>query len=472
MRARRWLSLSSAVVSTALASLAHADPLPSGDYELDLFQGPLLSPLRVTSLGGAYAGFGEGTAGLVANAAAPAARDLSAIRHVELDLRGSVSIPLDIFENNDFDNSGDIDDDTSDFVFLTVGTILHVGGFGAGFNGDLQRYQLTDPKGDTLTVTTGRYHLLAAYGVLHDQLDLGGGVRAVTLSLQRELDNLTYFGAAPELGVLVKPATIPFRFGATYRFAVKGSDAGRSDFVPQNLRLPRAVVQPWELEAGLSFQLGPRPLNSLFIDPEDEDDEAERAVAEARARRERAREHAFHTEADPTERQAQALAERDREADLRALEDQWLEREEDWLVGRRDDRVADLPREHLLVMLSLLTSGPVDGGVGVEDFLGQTVSGRSAQGVIGSSGAAVNFSPRFGVEAEVVPNLLVLRTGSYYEPNRFGTVGRQHFTFGGQLRVLSTSLWGLLPEWPWGVELGMDLAPRYESLSATISVFR
>lgn len=472
-RGARRLAAAACLVASLLAARAgRADPLETSDYQLDLFQGPLLSPIRVTALGGAYAGYGDGTAGLVANAASPASREISTIRHVELDLRGSVSIPLDIFENNDFDNSGDLDDDYSDFVYVTVGSILHVGAAGFGLTADVQSFELSDPRGGTLAVTAGRYHLLAAYGLLHDQIDVGGGARAVTLGLHHDADDLVYAGAAPELGVLVKPAPIPFRFGATYRLAVSASEVGGTSFVPSGVRLPRAVSQPWELETGISFQLGPRPLNIPFVDAEDEDDAAEERVAAARSARARERERAQQTTADPAERAALAAADAEREADLRALEDQWLERESAWLLGRHDDRVADLPRERLLVMLSLLASGPTAKGVGIEDFLGQSVPGQSPRGVIGSAGASVNFSPRFGVEAEAVPNLLVLRTGSYYEPSRFGSVGRQHFTFGGQLRVLSTSLWRILPEWPWGMEVGMDIAPRYQSLSASVAIFR
>jgi hypothetical protein len=68
--------------------------------------------------------------------------------------------------------------------------------------------------------------------------------------------------------------------------------------------------------------------------------------------------------------------------------------------------------------------------------------------------------------------MLVLRSGGYYEPSRFGRVGRQHGTAGLALKLVRTDLFGLLPELDWGVELGVDLAPRYQSLSASLAVFR
>ncbi len=45
-------------------------------------------------------------------------------------------------------------------------------------------------------------------------------------------------------------------------------------------------------------------------------------------------------------------------------------------------------------------------------------------------------------------------------------------SFTSELRVFSTDVFGLFPEQPWAIELGMDLAPRYESLSAGLTVFR
>jgi hypothetical protein len=223
------------------------------------------------------------------------------------------------------------------------------------------------------------------------------------------------------------------------------------------------VVQPWELEAGLSFQLGPRPLNVAFVDPEDLDDAAEARIAAARRARAEARRLAAL-------RGEEAGDDAERDLELERLEDEWMARNERRLLDRRDDEIAAFPREHLLVLLSLVTTGPVADGVSVESFLSQ--SDPAARPRVGSSGAGVNFSPRFGVEAEPIPSWLFVRAGSYYEPNRFGGVGRQHFTFGGALRVFSTSFWGLLPEYPYGVEFGMDLAPRYESVSLSILLYR
>src|SRR4051794_23524807 len=49
-------------------SMGRAEPRPLKDnrFSLDLFQGPILAPISVTGIAGAYAGYAEGIAGMVA----------------------------------------------------------------------------------------------------------------------------------------------------------------------------------------------------------------------------------------------------------------------------------------------------------------------------------------------------------------------------------------------------------------------
>ena len=74
----------------------------------------------------------------------------------------------------------------------------------------------------------------------------------------------------------------------------------------------------------------------------------------------------------------------------------------------------------------------------------------------------MTVSPRLGLEAEPLQNQVVLRTGTYVEPSRYeGSAARQHFTFGGDIRLVPLTFWGLFPEDPWKLGLMVDLAPRY-----------
>ncbi len=467
-----------ASATVLVAAVALADPLPSSDYNLDIYQGPLLTPIRITSLGGAYAGYGEGIAGLVSNAAAPAVREVFATDHVEFSMSGSFSFPLGLSENDDFDNSGDTDQDYSSFIYVDGGMLLQVGAFGAGLVAELQTYTLTNAKARSTQVLLGRYHALTGVGIARGDLVIGGGARAVTLGFFGEDATLAYAGVGPELGILVKPSSIPFRFGGTFRFPVAASSL--STQTPRDalgrvrlgdLVLPNRATEPWELEIGTAVQFGPRALNMAFEDPEDADDEVEAEVKRARDVRARIRERALDQTSDPVERDAlEARLDEDERA-YRQVESNAAEDVERRTEDAAEGRALALPRPRLLLLLSVLATGDIDDGVSLEGFLGQTTAG-SPTDLIGSAGADINFSPRFGVEVEVVPKLLVLRGGGYYEPSRFGRVGRQHGTMGLALNVVRTDVLGLLPELDWGIELGADIAPRYQSLSASIAVFR
>jgi hypothetical protein len=135
----------------------------------------------------------------------------------------------------------------------------------------------------------------------------------------------------------------------------------------------------------------------------------------------------------------------------------------------------------------ILVTGAVDDGVSLERFLGQNEGERrraARKSVVGTSGAHVSFSPRFGVETEPMLDRVATRFGSYYEPHRFvptataqnptptARAGRQHFTFGADLKLFPTRWFGLLPD-PifYKLQASVDIAPRYESLSLGIGVW-
>ena len=161
----------------------------------------------------------------------------------------------------------------------------------------------------------------------------------------------------------------------------------------------------------------------------------------------------------------------------------------DRLTRERRARYWNWPRQHLLFTAEVLVSGPVEKGVTLASFLGQNSPSaaclelppaerpqceRDRPPLPGGSGSEVNYSPRFGIETEPVLSLIKTRFGSYYEPNRLADdrVGRQHFTFGADLRVFATTWFGLTPEVVYKLQASMDIAPRYESFSFGIGVWR
>jgi len=476
----RQLMGSFLVAALFWATAVSAQPLRNNDYSIDLYQGPILAPIRVTGISGAYAGYAEGIEGFVANAAAPAVREPFSINHFEMDVAGSLSIPIDVFENNDFDNSGDLDFDYSNFIYANAGGILQLGWFGTGGIGELQRYSITDFEGTSNQITIGRYHLLAAIRLLDGQLMVGGGARGLTVGIDAPDANLTLFGAGPELGFLVRPDWESYRFGATLRLPVIARDVSGADRQAGadgvkrvgGLVLPDDAVLPWELELGMAVQVGPRPLNPAWTDPTVQEDALREALEERRKQRARKNRQQLSRVDDLEERAVRRGEQLRQEPRLRTREEQELERDIERAEAGRRARYDNWPRERILVTVDLLVSGATGDGVSLEQFLGQNQRSASSRSVVGDAGAEINWSPRFGIETEPVPDLLATRFGSYYEPTRFsGPVGRQHFTFGADLRLFSTTFWGLVPKVTYKMQASADIAPRYQSVSGGIGVW-
>ncbi|MFO0587954.1 MAG: hypothetical protein U0441_10465 [Polyangiaceae bacterium] len=471
------------------AAPARADTIATNRYSLDFFQGASLAPIRVIGIGGAYAGVADGISGFVSNASSPALRDSSSTKWTELDAAVSLSLPLVLVERADFDNSGKIDQAYTDFIYLAAGGLLQLGPFGAGFIAEAQRYTLRS-GGVRTDVNIGRAHVLAAWSFLGGQLMLGGGARIGGMFLQTPDAQFTMLGVAPEFGFLVRPDWKSFRFGATFRMPVEAGELGSPQLrVDDNglrraggLVLPDHVVWPWELEVGLAVQVGPRPLNPRWINPHDQEAELSALQAIERKRREAARALELAGISDASERRLRAKEHE--EARAREAEDdrRTFEKTAAQLQKERVARYWNWPREMLLVTAELLVTGNVPRGVGLEGFLGQGLPPGSAPAgsFIGSSGSDINFSPRFGIETEPIPNRVHTRFGSYYEPRRLKLadesatlgVGRQHFTFGADLRVLTTTFWGLVPEITYTLQASVDIAPRYESFSVGIGNWR
>jgi hypothetical protein len=111
----------------------------------------------------------------------------------------------------------------------------------------------------------------------------------------------------------------------------------------------------------------------------------------------------------------------------------------------------------LTVAVDFVLTGSSTNGHGIEAFSRQQLQ---------RSGSHVTLSPRAGVEAEVLPGRLRLRTGAYWEPQRFaGVSGRAHGTFGAELRALEFHAWGVRRG-----KLGatFDVARRYRNIGLSI----
>lgn len=468
--------LALALVLLSGPARAEDPPIRSNDFTLDVFQGPLLAPLRATGLGGAFAGYAEGVDAIASNAAAPAVREPYSVSFIDYDLSFSFYLPS-AFKSTDFDNDGQVGFRYDNFTFLTLGASVQIGHFGFGILGDFETYDLTpraQGRETQIFATLGKLHMVAGWTFLDGQLSVGGGLRAVVLSFDASQPDgvasdeiLSMTGVAPEIGILVRPNWKPYRIGLTYRMAVEGEHEGEvrpdHDGIVRAgaLIVPRKVRLPWEVQLGFALQLGPRPLNPRWLEPRAHKAKMREQIAEERAQREEAYEAELSAIEDEVDRAFRAAEIADTEARLRAREQERLEDES--LRAERRARYWNWPRERITVLGEILVTGPSDNAVSLESFFAQ---------VHKQSGGRPSFTPRLGIESEPVPDYLQTRLGTYIEPSRYeGRPARQHFTFGADLRLGRFSLFGLAPHQIWRVSGAIDLAPRYRNLGVSIGAW-
>lgn len=406
---------------------AEGDTIKTSEYRIDLFQGPVLGGARMTGLAGAYAPIAEGVAGFQSNAASPAVRPLYSRSWFDYDWDLGVTFPNSL-KNTDFDNNGRVGFAYSNFLFFTAGLNLQFGNWGAGFSAQAQQYDLGTSEGTqrALRVTLLRANALLARSMFDGQLVIGAGARVVSLSLGARQGNaaqdtpiFSTGSAGTEAGVLVAPLALPMRFALTARSvmapnAAESSDAVKDDglgkFVPlataadgtptEKMYLPQTVELPWELDASIALQLG-RPLNQQWVNTHHPPDDYLRV-------------------------------EKTPDGGTRRIHDKkYVEK----LAKQKYDA---LPRQKLLIVASVLVSGPVQNAIGVESFLSQRIQ---------RSGQRASVTPRLGIEAEPFANAIQLRAGSYLEPSRFASGSpRLHGTLGLEIRLFRWSVFGLLDD--------------------------
>jgi hypothetical protein len=436
-------------------------------------------------MGGAYTAYAEGIDGAAVQAASPAVREPFSYDWVDYDLDFDLSFP-GAYGKTDFDNRGPTADPNAQtvidqFLYLHAGAQLQLGELGVAATGEFFQYDVRQSANDQngVALTYGRYHVLAAYGLFGNQLVLGGGARIVTLQMKaaggsfvsgQTLLNLD--GLGPEVGAVLKPNGFPFRLGVTARAPVEGTVAGFTSFFqgPKtptvttvgDYTLPYSAVLPWEVEMGFAFQLGPRPLNPGWLNPRDMEAPVHDRIEHDRARR--AEEDLRELDRTPLATRPEVLrGQQEREAAVRAIEDQHMEVERKRLHAIRVARDKNWPRERILVVGSMLVTGASDNAVSLDGFV------RHSRELVGQT---ISLSPRIGVESEPVVNWLHARVGSYIEPSRYEDGHpRQHFTFGGDVRLFAFSPWGIFGDQVWRLSISADLAPRYQNFGLGIGAW-
>ena len=481
-----------AALAIVLVRPAFAQPLggfneriTTNNYNVDLTQGPVLGSVRVMGLAGAYVAIAEGVEGNAWNPAAPAVRAPWSFDHFDYDLGFGLTFPSSL-SNSDFFNTGRRTDllsgSQSDFVFLDVAANLQFGPWGLGGNIGLQQYGLDrseEPAAlqrEHLLAQIAIAHVIVAHAFADHQLNIGVGTRSNRLTVVDEVSGNGLFettGAGFEVGVLWRPNELPLRVGAAFRSEVTTDAVLVSDtrvLYPgsgDELYLPEEISLPWEVSAGVALQLGPRPFNPRWVDPDELLARLERYLEWRQRQRERRRSTALaRTQAAGGDVQAAADA-LDAELEIEAaLDEAHLQRAGKRVSAMLRQRYEKMSRFYVLISSEMLMTGAIEEGVGIESFLHRLVN---------RSGQSVTLSPRLGMESEVVPHWVKLRAGSYFEPTRFRSnpeAWRTHATLGFDAKLFGWSVFGLFDEHTeWRVSGALDVAERYLGWSLSAGVW-
>jgi hypothetical protein len=462
---------------------AQGTRITTSRYTFDVFTGPVLASARVTAMAGAYTAIADGTEGITFNAAAPAIRPPYSTTRDDYDLTGSVTFSNLPFLGQasviatDLENKGQTSfSRDAAFVWATGGfTIQHdQAGIGVLVSGQQYTPRHADATKPVLDAAFRLFRVdaVASYGFLGDRLYVGGGIRGIdfeTVDTSGD-ERLLFrsFGVGVQGGALWAPRELPMRVGGTVRSPIVVSRNTGTTVQPRangdvvvsqhglDFYLPEAISLPWELEWGVALQLGPRPLNVAWTD--------EDTVTGPEVERER-----------------------------RVVDDQI---EPVWRGARRllKKRYAALPRRKVLLSFSTLVTGPTANAVGFESMLA---------GNVDRAGRTATATARVGAEAEVLPNRLQLRGGTYLEPTRFRDVAREpaddashacpngapppgnglcvvgvqprprlHGTFGFEVRLFEWTVFGLADEGTsWRVTAAGDYARDYYGYSLAIGLW-
>jgi hypothetical protein len=471
-------------------------PLRTSRYGIDLTQTPIQAGARVTGLAGAYVAIAEGIDADTQTPVTPAVRTPYSTSHFDFELGLGLTLPVAV-TTTDFFNSGHQHTELANanqngFLFVTPAINLAWGNFGVGLTLELQNYSLlranttAGARQDAFDAQFLIGHLQAANRFLDGQLVIGGGLRVLELDVNNpnapagQTHLATTVGMGVETGILWAPTDEPYRLGAAFRSAITANPEPQSRIPPNTegdrilgdpsdpanaFWLPDRIYMPWDLNVGMAVQLGPRPFNQPWVDPNERIDVARRAVERRRAERRYRRAlllHRLRTEGGLTEAAERAI---DAALDTdEALDELHVERVERELSRRMKLAYALLPRPYALLSVSLVLTGALQDAVGIESFL---------QRVVARSGEKVVYSPRVGVETEVVPGWLKIRGGTYSEPTRFATsTPRLHGTVGFDAKLIPWSAFGLFDEdTQWRLTTSLDAAARYLSWGISVGVW-
>lgn len=415
----RCAVLPGALCLFAARAQAQTDPASAmTPTAVDTGRGPLNGGTRYIGLGGAFVAIAQDTEGIAINPAATAVRLPYSWTEWDWGIGLDVAVGAWLPKNKYYNRPSDDNVESSTTIFGTLAGMLNKNQFGVGIAAEALR-NAASRKDQAVGISTslaanfGIVHATAAYGFSDGQLLLGGGLRYVGMSWDRHNGGsgaFTSAGVGYEAGVILKPTASQYRLGIEFKSAAEAK-------VPDVTDQTSTIHVPWEVAVGGAYQFGKRPLNPRFI--------TGRQVAQQKA-----------NGAEPT-----------------AVEIKQAEHELFEAYQAQDPFYLLLSAE--LLVLEGSSNGDFD----------QYWSEGGKQPIKG-----VILSPRLGAESEVVPHILRVRLGSYYEsPLVGGATGRLHATGGLEVKLFQWGVFGLHEPFDyWRFSLAVDGAREYLNTAFSI----
>lgn len=243
------------------------------DYAIDLQNSAVLGSARIVGMGGAAIAAAEGSAGALANPAAPASRAATSTERWDWDWHIDWLTPS---FGSDFDNNG-IEDEPSlaDGAFgsnlVTAGLVVQYEAWAFAVIGTTTQSGAPVAEGsdEEIDILAESVSVLVSRGFLDDQLVLGTGIRVGRLALDRPDGRraeriFSIAGSGLETGAIWRPRGQRWRVGSTLRFPVAGDTLETAECDPLDCMgyiLPERVHVPWEAGVGVAYRFAKSPWN-------------------------------------------------------------------------------------------------------------------------------------------------------------------------------------------------------------------
>ena len=410
MTSPRSTCLLVAALAGVVSVRAHAQSLSKTQpATVDAVRGTIKGSTRFIGLGGAFVAIADDTEGVPINPASAAVRLPYSWDPVSFSFGIDISVGTWLPKNDVYNAPENAGSSTSGSLFGSVAALLNYRHAGFGVSAEAQQNSVSQKAqgiSTKLTANFGLVRTVAAYGYFDGQLLLGGGLRIVGFSFDGSQS--------------VVPLTAGIGYTAGLIVKPKGTQFRLGGAIEQPITAtlpgeagaaPTTADVPWTAQMGMAYQFGRRKLNPPFVTV------GERATKNSGGCR-------------PTK---DALAKASKE-----LFDEY-QADQTW---------------YLLVSaeLALLEGGgdvALSGSLSIDRPL---------------------ISPRIGLESEVVPRWLRLRTGSYLElPASEGGVTRVHGTLGTDIKLFEWNVFGLVRPFDyWQLSLAADAARSYLNTSFSV----